>query len=108
MSLEQKVVADLKAGLNWLEGEAVTVGAELWDIAKSIFTGLTKDQAQIAMNVLNRIETDFLAGHSIEQIETAALMEAVAEEQAELIKMGSTAFQAVIALFKHSNQPVAK
>lgn len=107
-TLEQTIVADLKGAVNWLEGEAVTVGAELWDVVKSVFLTLTKDQAQIAMNVLNRIETSVLAGKSIEEIETAALMEAVAEEQAELLKMGSTAFQAVIAIFKHSNVPSAK
>ena len=69
-------------------------------MAKTLFFAFTKDQAQILMNVVNRLETDVIAGKSIEQIETDVLNEAVAEELAEIIKIKSEAVQAFLALTK--------
>ncbi len=99
--LLQTIESDLRAGVNWLEGEAVSIGATLWSDISSLFKVLGPKQVQIAYNVLGRISDDAIAGKSVEQIASDALNEAVGDELAAINSLGS-GFQALVAIYKHS------
>ena len=100
-SLLQTIEADLKAGENWLEGEAASIGATLWSDIKSLFTTLASKQVQIAYDVLGRLEDDAVKGMSVEEIATDALNRLVGDELTAINGLG-TGFQAIVAIYKHS------
>lgn len=95
--------ADLKRAGQWILSEGEGVALTLWAILKVGLVTLTKDQAQVAVNVLTRLDTDAMAGKSIEEIESDMLNEAVSEEIAILKTVASATLQAIIAAFKASN-----
>ena len=101
------VEADFKVWLGEAEALGEGLALNMWGLFKTLFGAFTTDQFQIALNVLNRLQVDALAGKSLEQIESDMLNEAVADELGELTKIGSNALQSIIALFKSKLSAVA-
>jgi hypothetical protein len=99
-ALLQTIETDLKAGVSYLESEAETVGLYLWNVLKTTFIALEPAEAQILTDVVQSAVTAASGGDSIEQIETAALNTATAEQKAVLAKAGSGVVQTVIAAVK--------
>lgn len=96
-ALLQTIVTDLSAGVSYLEKEAEGVGMFLWSVLKNAFIALEPQEAQLLVDVLTGAVAGASQGHTIEQIETAALNTATAEQQAILAKAGSGAAQTIIA-----------
>lgn len=99
-TLEATIVSDLKAGISWLEDEVATVGLAVWNVLKGAFIALEPAEANVLITVLTSAVAQAAAGHTIEEIETAALNLAKAEEQAVLLKAGSGIVQTLIAGIK--------
>jgi len=102
-SLVGTIESDIKEAGQWLVTTGEGVALFLWDTVKALVIGLTEAQAQVVANVLNRLDTDAMAGKSIEEIETDVLNEAVVNELAILKTIASNTLQAVIASFKAAN-----
>ncbi len=101
-TLEQTIKADLQAGVSYLEHEALDIGLTLWNILKGAFIALEPAAAQILMDTLHAAVQAAEAGHTIEQIETAALNTAVGEAKDILAKAGSALVQTLIAAIRGS------
>lgn len=101
------VESDFKAWVGDAESFVEGLALNMWTLFKTLLVAFTTDQAQIALNVFNRLEKDVVAGQSVEEIETDMLNTAVAAELAELQKIGSEALQAFIALAKGSTIPAS-
>lgn len=91
---------DLEDVGHWLVAEAEGVAVGLWDILKTGFLLLTEAQAQIILDLLNKLSEDIAAGKSVEEIETDLLNLASAEERAVIDAAGSNTLQALIASWK--------
>jgi len=102
-TLLANVEADLKAAGAWLLDKGEGLALTLWDIVKVGLVTLTQDQAQVVVNVLSRLDANALGGKSIEEIETAMLNEAIADELTVLKNVASATLEAVIAAFRASN-----
>ena len=91
------IETDLKAGVSWFEGEAETVGLELWNVLKSAFIALEPAAGKVLLDTLTGAVTGAAAGQTIEQIEEHALSTASTEGKAALATAGSGVVQTVIA-----------
>lgn len=96
------IESDIKGAVGWVEAEAQSVGTTLWSLFKVAILSLTSAQAQVAVNVLSRLDSDLVAKKSIEEIETDLLNEALTDELAILTSIRSGTIQALIAAWKAS------
>ena len=101
------IETDLSNAGDWLEQEALAGGEALWGVLKIAFELITSAQARVLIDVFSRIESDNLAGKSLEQIETDVLQTASADELAILQQAGSEIIQGILA-FLQANQVAAK
>lgn len=104
-TLLSTIVADLKAGASWFEQEASGIGLFVWNTVKSAFIALEPAAAQILMDTLTNAVNGAAAGHSIEQIEQAALNTASTEGKAALAQAGSGVVQTLIAGLRANTLP---
>jgi hypothetical protein len=102
-TLLQTIEADLKAGISWFENEAENIGLFMWNTLKAVFNALEPAEAQILSDVLTGAVANANAGHTIEQIESAALNTATDEQKAVLAKAGSNVAQTFIAALRVNN-----
>lgn len=96
-TLLQTIVTDLKSGVSFLENEAADAGLFLWNTVKAAFIALEPLEAAILKDVLSAAVSAADGSHTIEQIETAALNTAKADQKDVLIKAGSGIVQTIIA-----------
>jgi len=106
-TLLQTIETDLKAGVSFLEEEALEAGLGIWNILKGAFIALEPAEAQILTTVLGQAIADAGAGKSIEQIESRALNTAKGDEAAVLTKAGSGVIQTVIAGIRANTPPAS-
>lgn len=99
-TLLQTIVTDLHAGESWFVGEAESAGLFLWNTLKAAFIALAPAETAILTNLLSGAVVAAAGGKSIEDIETAALSSASAQEQALMVKAGSGVVQTLIAGLK--------
>lgn len=95
-TLEQTIIADLKAGESWLEKEALGAGLFIWNILKASFIAIGPSLGKALMDFLTEIVAGAEAGHSVEQIETSALNAAKGDALTALTTIGSAATQQLI------------
>ena len=98
--LLQSIEADLQAAGNWLETEALGGAEALWSVLKVAFLLVTSKQAQVIIDVYNRISYDETQGMSLEQMETDLLQTATADEVAILKDAGSIVIQGLLAFIR--------
>lgn len=106
-SLIDTIETDLSAAGNWLDNEALAGGEALWSILKVAFLLVTSKQAQVIIDVFNRVMTDQAAGKSLEEIETDMLNTASADELVILNQAGSVIIQGLLAFIQASNTAAA-
>jgi hypothetical protein len=102
------IETDLEAAGNWLETEALGGATALWNVLKVAFILVTSEQAQVIIDVFNKVQSDASAGKSLEQIETDMLQVASAEELVILQQAGSQIIQGIVAFIQASNVASAK
>ena len=101
------IESDLTSAGNWLETEAVGGATALWNVLKVAFILVTSEQAQVIIDVFNKVSTDEAAGKSLEDIETDMLNTASAAELVILQQAGSQIVQGLLAFIQASQSPAA-
>ena len=99
----QTIETDLKNAGDWLYNTVVGTTLAVWNIVKIAFEVATNQQAQVIIDVFNKLQADAIAGKDISQIETDLLNVATADELAILQEAGSEIIQGFIA-FMQANQ----
>lgn len=94
------IVSDLKDGVSWLEDDVVNVGLEVWNTVKGAFIALEPKLAGDVMTILKSAVAQAESGHTIEEIESAALNLATGDVLGALTTAGSGVLQVLIAGLK--------
>jgi hypothetical protein len=105
-SLLQTIEADLKAGVSYLEDEALGAGLFIWNTIKTAFIALEPAAAQLLIDVLTGAVASASAGASVEAIETSALNTAKGDALKAIQTVGSAATQQLIIGIR-ANLPAA-
>lgn len=98
------LIDTIKADISTVEQKFVlgaeTVATEVYDILKVAVIFIGSSQAQVVLDLFNKVQTDVTAGKSLEEIETDLLQVASAEELVILKNAGSQLIQGLVAFIQ--------